>query len=139
MNSSIVVLLAVLALSTASEIVQGPSVRTVNIGPDGSVIDSFAVGGAVADGPTPVLAAPGLRTIVGPALTPLLHEPVLPVPAPAVVAGRVYGAPFLTPTIEAPLLAKYFYEPSFYANGVPVPYGKAIVAGPSGTIIADHH
>ncbi|KAL3287477.1 hypothetical protein HHI36_001947 [Cryptolaemus montrouzieri] len=136
MNPIIALLFAGVALATASEIVQGPSVRTINQGPDGSVIDSLAIGGAVVDGPTPVLASPGLRTFVGPALTPLVHTPV--VPAPAVFAGRFYGNPFLVRSLEAPLYAKYFYEPSFYTNGVPLPFGKAIVAGPSGTIIADH-
>ncbi|KAK9872449.1 hypothetical protein WA026_017913, partial [Henosepilachna vigintioctopunctata] len=136
----VIVLFAAVASVTSTEIIQGPSVRTFNAGPDGHFIDSIATGGAVINGPTPFLVPPTLKAVAGVADGSWVQETLPNYVFPGLSARRVYGGPFIYPVPGAPVFAKSFYEAAFYPGRVfPVPYGKAVISGPSGTIVADHH
>lgn len=106
-NTNGIVQLVPTSLMPVTTGIQGPSSRTVSVGPDGSVIDSFTAGGVVSDDGS-VLVAPSLHTA---------HHTI--VPANGVVPGT-----------------NVLYAPGFYSSFVPIPYGKSVVAGPSGTIVA---
>ncbi|XP_044747253.1 uncharacterized protein LOC123308588 [Coccinella septempunctata] len=93
---------------------QGPSTRTVSIGPDGNVIDSFSAGGFVSDDGS-VVVAPSLHAAYGHAV------------------NQVHG---VVPYSVVPLAKSVVYTPGLYNSYVPIPYGKSVIAGPSGTIVA---
>lgn len=93
---------------------QGPSTRTVNIGPDGNVIDSFSVGGVVTDDGNVI--APSLHSTYGHAVDQEYVQGVVP----SVI----------------PVAKSFSYTSGVYSGLLPIPYGKNIIAGPSGTIVA---
>ncbi|XP_045473889.1 uncharacterized protein LOC123680164 [Harmonia axyridis] len=91
--------------------IQGPSVKTVIAGPDGSSIDSFASGGVVSDDGS-VLIAPSTQTFY----------------------KYADNSPYVVPTVVPG--SKSYYAPGFYSGFVPLPYGGSVVSGPSGVIVA---
>ncbi|XP_045473880.1 uncharacterized protein LOC123680156 [Harmonia axyridis] len=95
--------------------IQGPSVRTVIAGPDGSSIDSFASGSVLSDDAS-VLVAPSVQTFYK-------------------YADNLAVSPYVVPTVDPG--SKSYYAPGYYSGFVPLPYSGSVVSGPSGTIVSN--